>query len=282
MSTTRTPARRRSAGKDRSRPPSGRAPLHPRIRARRVAVTRARGRRRLRVLVVLGVVLGALALVLAVLYSGLFSARHLSVRGSVHTTSAAVLGAAGLTSHPPLIDVDPGAAAARVEQLPWVAGAVVGVHWPDTVTVTVTERVPAAVVSRPGGVALVDVHGRVLTWTRSAPAGLVDLGAPGAVGPPGTVLGGAARPGLDLVGALPVALAARVGAVHVGARGDLSLELGKGVGAEIGQDVNLGAKLEALASVLAGAPPKGPAWIDVSVPDEPTVGPPPAGGQPPP
>jgi len=67
--------------------------------------------------------------------------------------------------------------------------------------------------------------------------------------------------------------------VHVGARGGLSVDLGKGVGAAIGPDVNLGAKLEALASVLAGAPPKGPAWIDVSVPDEPTVGPPPAAGR---
>jgi cell division protein FtsQ len=232
--------------------------------------------------VVLGIVVGTLVLALTVLYSGLFSARHLAVRGSRHTAGAAVLAAAGLASHPPLIDVDPGAAAARVEQLPWVAGAVVAVHWPDTVTVTVTERVPAAVVSRPGGVALVDVHGRVLAWTHTAPAGLVALGAPGTAGPPGSVLGGGARPGLDLVGALPVALTGRVQAVHVGARGNLSLDLGRGVGAEIGPDVNLGAKLEALASVLAGAPPKGPAWIDVSVPDEPTVGPPPPGGQPPP
>jgi len=134
-------------------------------------------------------------------------------------------------------------------------------------------------VARPGGVAVVDAAGRVLAWSRTSPAGLVALSAPISAGAPGTTLGGAARPGLDLVSALPPALAGRVHAVRVGARGDLSIDLGNGVGALLGPDANVGAKLEALASVLAGAPPKGPEWIDVSVPDEPTVGPPPAAGQ---
>ena len=276
MSTTRVPARR-PAGPQRVRG----AP-HPRIRQRRVAVTRARGRRRLRVVLVVAGVLGLFALAALVLVSGLFSARHLSVRGSLHTPPAEVLAAAGLASHPPLVDVDPGAAAARIEQLPWVAAATVVRHWPDSVSVVVTERVPAAAIAGHGGVAVVDAAGRVLASADGAPAGLIALTAPVPVGPPGSVLGAAARPGLELVAALPPALVGRVHGVHVGTRGSISVDLGGGVGAEIGPDANLGAKLEALASVLAGAAPRGPAWIDVSVPDEPTLGPPPAGVQPPP
>ena len=57
----------------------------------------------------------------------------------------------GLAEHPPLLDVNAGAAAARIEQLPWVRRATVRVSWPDGVHIAVTEETPRFVASAPGG-----------------------------------------------------------------------------------------------------------------------------------
>ena len=58
------------------------------------------------------------------------------------------------------------------------------------------------------------------------------------------------------------------------AAGDaVTLGLTEGLTAVIGPPVDLEAKYEALASVLAGAPVPSGDVVDVSVPDEPTVGP---------
>ncbi len=176
--------------------------VHPRVWQRRVAVLRDQARRRLR-WVVAGVgALVALCVALLALHTPLLALRHATVVGAQHTGADAVLQAAGLVDHPPLIDVDPKSAALRVERLPWVAHADVVRHWPDSVKIVVTERVPLGAVPRPGGgVALVDATGRVLAWQGSA-LGLI-LGAPVTPGLPGTVLALAARPALAVAAALP-------------------------------------------------------------------------------
>lgn len=247
--------------------------MDPRIGRRRAQVTRARGRRRLRVvLAAVGlVVVGVGALV--VLHSSLFSARHVTVVGAGQTGRGAVLRAAGLRGTPPLIDVDSGAAAARVEALPWVGVATVERHWPDSVVVRVTERVPVAVVSAEHAFFLVDVTGRVLERTALAPPGVPLLSSPAHAGAPGTTLGPAARPGLVVAAAAARALPGRVAGVTVGARGTVTLDLGKGLRAVLGPASDVGSKLAALASVLAGTAPNCPELIDVSVPGEPTVTP---------
>jgi cell division protein FtsQ len=249
------------------------AVVHPRVWQRRVAVLRDQGRRRLRWVVAGVVVLVVLCVGLVVLHTPLLALRHATVRGAQHSGPEAVLQAAGLLDHPPLIDVDPASVAARVERLPWVARAVVVRHWPDDVTITVTERSPVGSIARSGGgVAVVDAAGRVLAWQGAAPPGPV-LVAPVVPGPPGTVLADAARPALAVAAALPAALAGRVQQVAVGAGGVVTLDLGGGLRATLGRTDGLRAKLVALASVLAGAQVSGPAVIDVTVPGEPMVGP---------
>ena len=99
--------------------------------------------------------------------------------------------------------------------------------------------------------------------------------APVTPGRPGTVLAPAARPALVVAAALPATIAGRVQEVAVDARGMVTLDLGGRLSAVLGSTQDLQAKLVAVASVLAGARLSAPAMIDVTVPDEPTVGPPP-------
>ncbi len=146
----------RSSGGTAPRPSAGGRPgrgadgIDPRISARRTAVIRQQGRRRLRIILIglagAAVVVGAWF----VLHSPLFSARSVTVVGAVHESAAQVKTVSGLSSHTPLIDVDRGAVSARIEQLPWVKSAAVAVSWPDGVRITLTEETPLAGGTRSG------------------------------------------------------------------------------------------------------------------------------------
>jgi cell division protein FtsQ len=198
------------------------------------------------------------------------------VVGAVHTPASEIVSAAGLAGHPPLLDVDPGAAAARLDRLPWISSATVSRRWPDGVVVTVTERHPvaaAATGSRGGGWALVDRTGRVLADLAAPPAGLVHLVAPGSPGAPGSELGRAAAPGLQVAATLPQAFSAQVTEVQVARNGQVTLALTTPVTVELGTATQLHAKYEDVAATLAGAHLVAGDVVDVRVPDSPTVGP---------
>ncbi len=257
-------------------PATGTAPvaIEPRILERREEVARQRHRKRLRVAAIVGAVVVVAGGAWATLHSPVLADRHVVVIGAVHTGVAPVVAAVGPTGQP-LVDVNPGLVAARVETLPWVAHAAVTRHWPDDITVTVVERVPAAVVESPGhGAVVVDAHGHVLAPAQEAPPGLPVLVAPVAVGRPGSVLGAAAAPGLTVLGAVPPLLQRRVEQVQVAPDGDVTLALTGNVGVTMGPAVELAAKFEALLSVLVDVPPTAPEVVDVTVPDAPAVGPP--------
>jgi cell division protein FtsQ len=252
--------------------------IDPRIAQRRDEVARAHSRRRLRILGAVGAVVVVVGGVWATLHSPVLAARHVSVVGAIHTGVGPVTAAVGLDGQP-LVDVNPGRVAARVEALPWVAHATVTKQWPSGVTVTVTERVASAVVESPGHrPVLVDDSGHVLATVASAPAGLVVLSAAVRPGPPGSVLGGAAGPGLAVLGAVPPSLGPRLEQVTVAADGDVTLALTGHIGATLGPAVGLAAKFTALVSVLVDVPPTRPEVVDVTVPGAPAVGPPPAPG----
>jgi cell division protein FtsQ len=257
--------------------------LDPRIRQRRAAVSRRRGRRRLGVVLVLVALGGAAVGGWCLLHSRWLSARVVTVVGSVHTPTAEIEAVAGLGAHPPMVDVDPGAVAGRLEQLPWVRRATVERQWPDGVRVTVVEETPVAVVAPPAGHppahrappswALVDRAGRVLADRSAPPAGLARLEAPARPGPPGSWLAPAAAPGLVVAATLPRAFSAQVTAVVVGHGGQVTLELTTPVTVRLGDTTQLDQKYEAAAAALAGAKLAAGDVINVSVPDSVTVGP---------
>ncbi len=177
----RPPSRRPTAGSSAGSPPNRRPAggIDPRIRERRTEVTRAAGRRRRRILLGVVVVLLLAVVGLVFLHTKALAARSITVAGSVHTPASTIIATAGLAGHPPMIDVDADAAAARLEQLPWVDTATVSRQWPDGVRIVVTERTPVAVVSTTAaagqapagqGTATVAPAGTEATTTTTAPS----------------------------------------------------------------------------------------------------------------
>ncbi len=248
------------------------ARMDPRIRARRTAVMKEQGRRRL---IIGGVALGLVALLVGgwfVVHTSIFSARSVTVTGNVHETPAQVVDQAGLATHPPLLDVDTGAAAARLEKLPWVRTASVHVSWPDGVHIAVTEETPTFTVNTgPGTWESLSNDGRVLEESATRPPGLLLLTVPQTPGAPGTVLAGKDSPGLQVASTLPASFVAQVTGVTVEPAGWVQLVLTTPIVVDIGTATELTAKYEDVSSILAGASLHNGDVIDVSVPDAPTV-----------
>lgn len=257
---------------------AGRPTIDPRIRQRRLAIRRSQGRRRLRwiggVVVAVVLVLGAVGLA----HTPWFGAQAVSVTGlHPHTPDAAILAAAGLEHHPPLISVNPGAVAKKVESLPFIATARVRRHWPDGVQIAVTERVPVVEMAGPASSwSLLDGHGRTLQVVPSRVPGLVvyivrtaTAGIPPA--PVGESLPAAAGPGLEVSRNLPPAFDSQVVSVTVAADGSISMALYSGITVLFGTDSDRTAKYQDIASILAHGTLHATSVIDVTVPESPTV-----------
>jgi cell division protein FtsQ len=127
-----------------------------------------------RIWILLGAVVAVLAAALwAVVWSPLLGARHISVRGALHyLTRAEVERVAQVPPGRPLMRLDTGAIAHRVEGLPEVATVNVAAAFPSTVVITLTERVGVGYVTSGGEVHLVDRTGRQFRTVATAPRGL--------------------------------------------------------------------------------------------------------------
>jgi cell division protein FtsQ len=211
----------RAEGDERLDDGSAPASIDPRIRDRRVAVTRAEGRRRLRILLAGVSIASAIGIAWLVVQSPLLAVDSVTVKGTARESRAAVESAAAVKKGSALLFVDTSAVARRVEALPWVARATVDRDLPNGLTITVIERSPVAWARRAppvgspegtlGAIVLVDRFGRVLGGAPSAPTGLPELVGMVLVPDRGERIepAGPAR----AVGQLPDALRAQTGSV---------------------------------------------------------------------
>jgi cell division protein FtsQ len=172
-----TSDRQRGTGRGTSPDAPAVTPLRARRRSRLLD-------RRRRLLIGAAALLVAAGLVAWVLLGSPFLAvRTVRVDGTGTLPADRVAAATGIRTGTPLARVDTAAAVARVRKLPQVAAVEVSRGWPHTVVVTVTERVPVAVVVTGGGQrALLDRDGVVFdTVTGDPPAGVVplDVASPG-------------------------------------------------------------------------------------------------------
>jgi cell division septal protein FtsQ len=269
-------------------------PIDPRIRERLVAVQRAQGRRRLKIMVAIVAVVVLAAAALAATRLPLLAVQHVEVTGDVHTPRGSVLAVTRLDRHPQLIDLNSGRLRRELMTLPWVASAQIHRRWPATVAVHLSERRPVAEVTGPEGQpAVVDRDGRVLATGAAAatavaaalaPAssppgapGLPALKGVGQAGAAGTYLAPSTgvRDVLALALALPPMLSSssanQLRAIEIGKQGMLQATLAPGLTVLFGSVDALDAKLLALRTLLERVDLRGVATLDVRVPTAPSL-----------
>ncbi|HEX9504787.1 MAG TPA: FtsQ-type POTRA domain-containing protein [Acidimicrobiia bacterium] len=263
--TTTLPSRPRARPAP-ARPPVG---VDPRVRARWIAARRAEGRRRLRVLLVIGGALALVAVAWGITVSPLLAVDHVVITGARQMTPAQIERAGAVRVGDPLVWLDTGRAVSGIEALPYVSRARVDRQWPHTVRIVITERRGVAWAQRGHQPYLVDGSGRVLARLEAAPAGLPQLRGVGLVPRPGDVIAevGAAR----AAAALPklAALGTRsVTATH----GVLTMQLLAGPEVRLGSGDQIRAKVRAAIAVLNAMADTVPSYVDVTVPTNPVAG----------
>ncbi len=180
----------------------GRLRIDPRFARRWTEVRRQQGRRRLRIVMGAGSAVVVVMAAVGSLYSPLLAVRHVRIATIGAVSDAEILSVTGLAHRRPLIEVDTGGLAARLDAVPALGGASVRRAWPTTVLIQVTLRTPVAVVARPpasagaapAGWATVDATGRVLADVSAPPLALPVLAGLGPVPAPGGWLEGTAGP----------------------------------------------------------------------------------------
>lgn len=200
--------------------------VHPRFRARRIAVRRAEGRRRLRWFVVGGIVVLVVLAVLALLASPLFDIERVDVEGNVYADPAAIQAVVDDLHGDPILTADLDGARDRIEAIPWVKSARVTMHFPHRVTIEILERTPvASFMGTDGSYRVVDADGFVVAVLGGEPidyppiTGILPNPQAGESAGAGVV--GAAQ----LIAALPQPLADRLTSVDLGEGGLLTLHL---------------------------------------------------------
>jgi len=246
--------------------------IDPRIRARRVAVKRAEGRRRLRWILTAAAIVTVLGGGWLSTRSSLLDVDHFQINGVSMHPEVLVVEAASVERGTPLLDVDLGSVDSRVEALPWVKSAHSARQWPGTVRIDVVERVATAIVPAGEGVyALIDESGVVIAESPvgSAPdLPIIDIELVANVGE----VDRASLPGLAVVSAMPVDLKPWVQKILVDpVSGKVGFDLVGSATAELGDQSLMVDKMESLRSVLARADLTCVASIDVSVADLPTI-----------
>jgi cell division protein FtsQ len=185
----------------------------------------------------------------------LFEMRALHVSGNKHLTDAEVARLAGLSRSTNVLWLRGGAIAHRIERDPWILRARVTRSLPGTVTVSIQERRPVAIMESGRSLLLVSGDGVILGQARaSARLPLIHVsGAPLAVG--------ARLPAMpaELVVArsLPAAVRGKVQRITTRNHGALTLLLRSGVRVLYGDASEAGSKSRALSSLLSWAKKEG-------------------------
>ena len=262
--TTKTRPRSTSASR-----PATKA-IDPRIRERRVAVSRAKGRRRLRWMIGLLVLAALAAAAWAVTHSALLDVERIRVTGTQQATAPQVRDAAGVKPGDAILFIDTGAIARSVERVAWVDKARVERSLGGEVDIHVTERRPAAWVRRaPDRVALVDARGRVLTDVGEPPPNLLEITGLREV--PGAGHDVAPVAVADVLDQLPPSLGLRTTRIAL-ANDEVTLMLRDGPQVRLGSPQRIAAKARAAAAVLSSTAAAPPRYVDVRVPGAPVAG----------
>ena len=197
--------------------------IDPRIRARRIAVAREQGRRRLRVVLVVLTVFVVIGTGWLVVQSPMLDVDHIVVTGIPPERVAAVIAASGVHRRDPLLLVSTGAVERRVEAVPGIGSVRVVRKLPGTLRISASEQGVALWARVPGGVALIGFDGRVQRVAIAVPPHVIELRGLTRVPDPGQKIPHIAV--VTVMSQLPPVFAARVGAISAANAGDVRLYL---------------------------------------------------------
>ncbi len=247
--------------------------IEPRMRDRRLAVSRAEGRRKLWLIAGLSLVLLLAVGALAVLGSPLFSVseNELSISGAVYTDEDALAAVVDDLVGTPVLLADTDAAERQLEQIPWVDEAQVRTHFPRGLTIEIREREAVATYQgQDGSFRVIDRAGRILDVIPGRPIAYMLLVTP----EPVDLAAGQYAPigyaaAAELVKNLTPTVRRVTVSVESTASGDslkLHLESESGTATEVrfGEAKELFSKLVRLETVMAKITEGGISEVDVS------------------
>jgi cell division septal protein FtsQ len=247
------------AGSIEALPARSSGSMDPRVRARRIAVRRAKGRKRLIWVAIGAAVVLVLVGAVAVLASSLFDVRVVRVQGAVYTDQAKLSAIIDGLKGDAILLVDTRQTERQLETIPWIESARVSTQFPHTVFVDIRERKPVATfIGSDGGYRVIDRDGRVLDVVQGVP---IDYMLITGANPDVEQGQFAARPfasAAQLTLALPSEIRAISESIGLDlATGTIKLQLKDGVEVQLGTPTDLSAKLAQLLSQVRDGLPQG-------------------------
>jgi cell division protein FtsQ len=229
------------------------ASMDPRLRARRIAVKRAVGRKRLKWIILVLSLVAILTTGLAILGSSMFAVQQdkLSISGP-RRMSEATLDAAvqKIVDHPVLL-IDTHSIEVALERDPWVEEARVRTKFPHSASIEIRERVPIATYQGTDGqFRIIDVNGMVVDVIPGQPIEFMLITGPPIDASPGASAGTNLRHAAEVVQALSPGVRSRTEAVTVDATGALGLTFHSGTKVAFGPATDLLDKLTTLEAFL--------------------------------
>ena len=220
--------------------------------------------RRLSVTITVTLVLFAIAGYFIVWHTSVLALTTVRVAGEKNVRAQQIIATAKLVNGTPLASLDTGGAAARVQKLPQIAIASVSLDWPHTAVITVTERVPAALIPNGSRYDVVDVSGVVFGSITAPTGGLPVINVQGGGAVKATVVPGA----LAALKALPADIVHQITGISATSAYSISLKLHSGSVVNWGGSDDAQVKAADLAALLRLGKA---ARYDVSAPEAPAM-----------
>ncbi len=228
--------------------------MDPRVRARRIAVRRAKGRKRLIWVAIGAAILLVLVGAVAVLASSLFDVRTIDVQGAVYTDPQQLSAIIDELQGDAILLVDTRQIERRLESIAWVESARVSTQFPHDVFIDIRERRPVATFSGSDGkFRVIDRDGRVLDVVDGVPIDYMLITGANPDVERGQFAGRPFASAAQLATALPNEIRALTRSIDVDATvGDLTLQLGEDIEVQLGTAADLSSKLVRLLSEVRG------------------------------
>ena len=228
--------------------------IDPRVRARRIAVHRAKGRKRLIWVAIAAAILLVLVGAVAVLASSLFDVRTIEVQGAVYTDPQQLSTIVDGLKGDAILLVDTRSVERQLESIAWVESARVSTQFPHQVFIDIRERKPIATFAGSDGkYRVIDRDGRVLDVVDGIPIDYMLVTGANPDVERGQFAGRPFASAAQLAIALPSEIRALTESIGVDATaGDLTLQLRPKIEVQLGPATDLSTKLVRLLKMVLG------------------------------